>query len=40
MLSVDLSADDSQIYVSFKPTQNDVDYALNKLESCVTEIRD
>ena len=33
-------ADDSQIYVSFKPTQNDADYALNKLESCVTEIRE
>ena len=33
-------ADDAQIYVSFKPTQNDADYALNKLESCVTEIRE
>ena len=33
-------ADDSQIYVSFKPTQNDADYALNKLESCVSEIRE
>ena len=31
-------ADDSQIYVSFKPTQNDADYALNKLESCVSKI--
>ena len=33
-------ADDSQMYVSFKPTQNDADYALNKLESCLTEIRE
>ena len=33
-------ADDSQIYVSFKPAQNDADYALKKLESCVTEIRE
>ena len=33
-------ADGSQIYVSFKPTQNDADYALNKLESCVSEIRE
>ena len=33
-------ADDSQIYVSFKPTQNDADYALNRLESCLTEIRE
>ena len=33
-------ADDSQIYVSFNPTQNDSDYALNKLESCVSEIRE
>ena len=33
-------ADDSQMYVSFKPTQNDADYALNKLESCVSEIRE
>ena len=24
--------------MSFKPTQNDADYALNKLEFCVTEI--
>ena len=33
-------ADDSQIYVSFKPTQSDADCALNKLESCVNEIRE
>ena len=33
-------ADDSQIYVSFKPTQNNAVYALNMLESCVSEIRE
>ena len=33
-------ADDSQIYVSFKPTQNNADNALNELESCVSEMRE
>ena len=33
-------ADGSQIYVSFKPTESDADCPLNKLDSCVTEIRE
>ena len=32
-------ADDTQLYISFKPNQSDADIAIHQLELCIEEIR-